>query len=224
MGEQQTSRTLGFRGAQQKSFTLVASNHRNSYTQRPKGELLKPKDIFSFKNIFVQYWIIKTEVTTHASPPLLSTQRTPAQQKTTTGLWFSLHQPLTCIEGSKNRSFPLPGLFSIPTPRSFPHVPKQPQSANNLNYTIIIAKTHRNFSQGINMKQNFCLHCCPKIIYLHTDAQDHDGDKLWGTTVLKSFEQFLARMALDPNSPYSVYATWPLRDEITPIRVHRVQL
>lgn len=79
------------------------------------------------------------------------------------------------------------GYFPFLHPGVFPHVPKQPQSASNLNYTTIIPKTHRNFNQGINMKQNFCLHSCPKIIHLHTDTQDHDGNKLWETTVLNSF-------------------------------------
>lgn len=77
--------------------------------------------------------------------------------------------------------------FPFRHPGVFPHVPKQSQSASNLNYTTIIPKTHRNFSQGINIKQNFYLHGCLKIIHLHTDAQNHDGDKLWGTTVLNSF-------------------------------------
>lgn len=112
--------------------------------------------------------------------------------------------------------------FPFLHPGVYPHVPKQPQSMSNLNYTTIIPKPHRNFSQGNNKKQNFCLYSCLKIIHHHTDAQDHDGDKLWGTVT--SFEQFLARMALDPNSPHSIYASWPLRDEITPISMHRVQL
>lgn len=82
--------------------------------------------------------------------------------------------------------------FPFLHPGVFPHVPKQPQSGGSFNYTIIIPKTDRNFSQGIHMKQNFCLHGCLKIIHPHTDAQDHDGDKLWGAVT--SFEQFLAGM------------------------------